>query len=136
MRRFLLTVATAASALVGTACSDAIGIGGNVAGSYELRTINGQSLPITFNDPDFGSVTFVAGEVELDNDGTFIDTIQFRFSGSSLVETQSVFGTWTRSGSEIRFETDDGDVYFMERTSSNRLVQDDGTGFRLVYERF
>ena len=135
MRRFLLSVATAATALVGSACGDSTGLGGNVAGTYELRTINGQSLPVTFNDPFLGTVTFVYGEVDLDSDGTFVDMYQYRVSGNSFVETEQIFGTWDRSGDEIRFETDDGDVYFMERTSSNRLVQRE-SGVTLVYQRF
>jgi hypothetical protein len=134
MRRFLLTVATAASVLAVTSCSDITGVRGDVAGRYELQTINGQFLPVTINDPQFGAVRFVFGEVELDTDGSFVDRIQFQFSGSSFVETNEVFGTWTRSGSRIEFETDDGDFYTMEHTSTNRLVQSRG-GVTLVYER-
>jgi hypothetical protein len=131
MRRFLLTVATAASAFAVTSCGDAFGIGGNVTGTYELRTINGQFLPVTLD-----GVTFVHGEVELDADRTFIDMYQYQDPGSSFVQTVRIFGTWEQTGNDIRFETDDGDVYVMERTSSNRLVQRTDFGTTLVYERF
>ncbi len=137
MRRFLLTAATAASALAVASCGDVTGVRGDVAGRYELQTINGQFLPVTVDDPRVGFVTFLYGEIELDNDGTFIDVYQYRTSGSSFVRTEEIFGTWTRSGDRIRFEPDDPDfdIYFMERTSSNRLVQNE-SGVTLVYERF
>src|SRR5687768_4841983 len=102
MRRFLLTVAAVATTLAGTACSDGIGIGSNVAGSYELRTINGQSLPF-----DDGSVTIDGGVLELDSNGEFVDLIRFR-----EIPDVEQFGTWDRSGSEIRLEYDNGDVLF------------------------
>src|ERR687895_757229 len=73
MRRFLFTVATATTALVGTACSDSTGLGSNVAGSYELRTINGQSLPV-----NTGSRTIEGGVVEVDSDGRVVDVFQLR----------------------------------------------------------
>lgn len=132
MRRFFLTVATAASVLTVTSCSDAIGIGGDVGGSYELQSINGQFLPATFGD-----VTYTIGELELDSDGTFVDTYQYQVFGEGFVETEQTFGTWERDGSRIRFESDNGNVYFMERTSSNRLTYvDSDDGSRWIYTRF
>jgi hypothetical protein len=138
MRRFLLTAATAASALAVTSCSDVIGVRGNVAGTYELRTINGQFLPVTIDDQFGSSVTFVYGEIQLDNDGRFVDTYQYQLPTSSRVETEQIFGRWElEADDEIRFEPDDTrlDVYYMERTSSNRLVQRSQGGAVLVYER-
>jgi hypothetical protein len=137
MRRFLLRVATAASALAVTSCSDITGTRGDVAGTYELRTVDGDFLPATINDPDFGSVTFEYGELQLESDGTFIDMIQYRVGGSSRIVTDEILGTWTISGDRIRFEPDDIDArpYTMERRSRDRLVQSDG-GVQLVYERF
>lgn len=131
MRRFLLTVATAASVLAVTSCSDVTGIGGDLIGRYELQSINGQFLPATFSD-----VTYTVGELELDSDGTFIDTYQYQVSGDPFVGTERTFGTWERDGNRIRFEGDNGSVYFMERTSNNRLVYDDNDdGSRWVYQR-
>jgi hypothetical protein len=130
MRRFLLTVATAATTLTATACSDSTGIGSNPAGSYELRTINGQSLPVQFS-----SRTIEGGVLELDNDGTFVDVIQFRDFGSPLSEQDQFFGTWERNGSQIRLDYDDGTTVLAERTSSSRLVLDyDGNDW--AYQRF
>jgi hypothetical protein len=136
MRRFLLTLATAASALAVTSCGDITGTRGDVTGTYELRTVDGDFLPATFNDPDFGLITFEYGELQLDSDGTFVDIVQYRVAGSSRVEEDQIFGTWTVSGDRIRFDPDDGrTAYFMQRRSGDRLVQSNG-GVELVYERF
>jgi hypothetical protein len=138
MRRFLFTVATAASVLAVTSCSDITGIGGDLVGRYELETIDGQGLPRTVSDDQFGTVTIVYGEIELDNDGTFIDMYQFTTPGSSFTQTQEISGTWERDGSSrIRFDADNGSTYFMERTSGNRLAYEDpDDGSRWVYDQF
>jgi hypothetical protein len=131
MRRFLLTVAAAATALTSTACSDSTGLGSNVAGSYELQTINGQNLPV-----QLGSRTIEAGQLELDSDGTFVDIIQYRTFGSSLIQTDQFFGTWDRNGSEIRLQYDDGTTLFADRTSSSRITLEDDNGNAWTYQRF
>lgn len=137
MRRFLLTLATAASAFAVTSCGDITGTRGDVVGTYELRTVNGDFLPATIDDPDFGSVTFEYGEIQLDSDGTFVDLIQYRVGSSSRIETDEIFGTWTISGDRIRLRPDDNSAneYSMDRRSGDRLVQNNG-GVSLVYERF
>ena len=133
MRRFLLTTAAVATTLVAAACGDSSGLSGNVAGSYELLTINGQSLPVTTQS----GRTIEAGQLELDSDETFVDIIQYRTFGSSLIQTDEFFGTWERNGSEIRLEYDNSnDVLFAERTSSSRLVLIDNDGNEWGYRRF
>ncbi len=135
MRRFLLSVATAATALTASACGDVTGInGGGVAGIYELRTIGGESLPVTL-DEEFETRTYVAGEIEINNDGTFVDLVQYRNPGSSRIWSIEIFGTWERDGDRIRFEPENGNEYYLERTSSTRLVFEDFEGLRWVYQR-
>jgi hypothetical protein len=132
MRRFLLTTAAVATTLVGAACGDSSGLGSNVAGTYELRTINGQSLPVTL-----GSRTFEAGELLLDSGGEFVETLQFRDFGSTFSTTQDYEGTWERNGSEIElFYFDDDETLIAERTSSSRLVLRDQNGNDWLYQRF
>ena len=131
MRRLLLTLA-ATTALAGTACSDITGVG-DVAGSYELVRVNGQSLPASDNT---GSVTFYGGVLELDNDRTFVDLLQYRGFGDPAVINDEEFGRWERSGSEIRLEYDRGFVSFAERQSSSRLTVRDNAGNRFEYRRF
>lgn len=131
MRRFLLTMTAAATTLIASACSDTTGIGSNVTGSYELRTVNGQSLPASNN-----SVTIEAGVLELDSNGTFVDIVQFRVPGDPLIREDQQFGTWERSGSEVRLDYDNGDTFFADRTSSSRLVLRDDSGNEWAYQRF
>jgi hypothetical protein len=131
MRRFLLTMTAAATTLTASACSDTTGIGSNVTGSYELRTVNGQSLPASNN-----SVTIEAGVLELDSNGTFVDIVQFRVPGDPLIREDQQFGTWERSGSEVRLDYDNGDTFFADRTSSSRLVLRDDSGNEWAYQRF
>jgi hypothetical protein len=131
MRRSLLTAAAVATALVGAACSDSSGLSGNVAGSYELLTINGQSLPVTL-----GSRTFEGGVLELDSNGEFLETLQFRDAGAVFSSQQSYPGNWDRNGSEIQLDYDDGETLFAERTSSNRIVLEDNNGNDWLYQRF
>ena len=134
MRRFLLTVATAASALAITSCGDITGVG-NVTGAYELQTINGQFLPVTVDDPSQGTIIILGGEIILDSDETFSDLIDYRFPGSSQIIPQDVTGTYTRSGNTITFFPDGGGQYTMTVSSNGRLVGSTNTGLRLVYQR-
>lgn len=131
MRRFLLTMAAVTTTLIGSACSDVTGIGSNVAGSYELRTVNGQSLPASN-----GAVTIEAGVLELDSNGTFVDIVQFRVPGDPLIREDEQLGTWERSGSEVRLDYDNGNTFFANRTSNSRLVVQDDSGNEWAYQRF
>ena len=132
MRRFLLTAATAATALVGTACGDSTGIGGNVTGSYELVRVNGQSLPV-----QLGTDIVEAGLLVIDSDGTFTETIQVREVGTVLSEQFTFTGFWDDDGGDIRLDYDNStDVYFAERRSGGRLVYEDRFGDEYEYRRF
>jgi hypothetical protein len=133
MRRFLLTTAAVATTLMGAACTDSIGLGGDVTGTYELQTINGESLPV-FTE---SGRTIEAGELQLESDGTFFDIIQYRVTGSSLIQTDEFTGTWDREGDEIILDYDDSqDVLVAERTSSTRLLLRDNDGNEWGYRRF
>jgi hypothetical protein len=139
MRRFLLTAAVAATALASAACGDTTGVGANVAGSYELFRVNGESLPA---DDIQGEFTFHAGVLELDNDGSsgndgsFRDLIQYRFFNDPVIEDSEVFGTWERSGSDVILEYDNGFQTRADRPSNSRLILEDERGNTLEYRRF
>jgi hypothetical protein len=137
MRRFLLTAAVAATALAGAACGDTTGIGNNVAGSYELIRVNGESLPADDINGDF---TFFNGVLEISSntssDGEFEDLIQYRPFGDPVIRDSRVFGTWERVGSDIELTYDNGFVTVAERPSSSRLILEDELGNTLEYRRF
>ena len=125
MRRFLLTTAAVAGTLVSAACGDSTGLSSNVAGSYELQTINGRSLPVSA-----GSDVIESAEIELDADGDFVEIVRYDF-GSPDVFT----GTWERNGDEIIFDYNDGNTFIAQRTSSSRFVLD-VNGDEWAYRRF
>jgi len=133
MRKFLLTMATAAAALTATACSDSTGINGNIEGSYELRTINGQSLPVTLSN---SGRTYQDGVLEIDNNGEFVETLQFRDFGDTFSDQQSYFGTWDRNGSDLVFNYESGARFVGRRVSSSRIVIEDPNGDEYTYQRF
>jgi hypothetical protein len=129
MRRFLLTTAAVATTLFSAACGDSTGLNSNVAGSYELQTINGQSLPVQAGSDDIES-----GEIELDADGQFVEIVRIRQLNGQV--TPDVFtGTWDRNGDEIIFDYDDGNTFVAQRTSSSRFVLD-VNGDDWAYRRF
>jgi hypothetical protein len=125
MRRFLLTTAAVATTLLGAACGDSSGLGGSPAGSYELLTINGQTLPV-----QAGSGVIESGEIELDADGDFVEIVRFQSGPPDVFD-----GTWERDGDEIIFEYETGDTFIAERISSSRFVLD-VNGDEWVYRRF
>jgi hypothetical protein len=129
MRRFLLTTAAVTTTLLGAACGDSTGLNSNVAGSYELQTINGQSLPVQAGSDDIES-----GEIEIDADGRFVEIVRIRqFNGQV---TPDVFtGSWERDGDEIIFDYDDGNTFVARRTSSSRFILD-VNGDDWAYRRF
>jgi hypothetical protein len=132
MRRFLLTVATAASALAAASCSDATGIRADLEGTYTLWTVNGVSPPEFV--PEFDA-EIVSGEVTLYRDGTYEDELRVRFTGESFIDRFTSTGTYSVSGNEIRFNPDDPNLstYTME-WDRDRLTQID-LGVTLVYRR-
>ena len=132
MRRFLLAVATAASALAATSCSDSTGIRGDIEGSYVLWTVNGASLPEYVSALD---AEVVSGEVTLYDDGTYEDELRVRFTGDNFTTTYDSFGRYTVSGDEIRFNPDDPELssYEME-WDRDRLYQSEA-GVSLEYRR-
>ena len=132
MRRFLLSVATAATTLAVAACGDLTGVSDELVGTYQLRTIDGQALPVTFVSTS-GSITYFAGELVLDGDGMFDRSYQTSISGPPNIH---VFGTWERIGSAIRFErAQGGGRLYAKYTSPDTIVVHDEDGNNWEYRR-
>jgi hypothetical protein len=134
MRRFLLTAATAASALAAAACGDLTGVRRDIEGSYTLSTVNGASVPEWV--PDLNA-DIISGEVTLYDDGTYDDELRLRFTGESFIDRFTSSGSYTISGSEIRFNPSDPNLspYSMEWDRGRLTHSDFDTGLTLVYER-
>jgi len=92
-------------ALAGTlaACSmDSTGPNGSVAGSYALRTINGQSLPYTFS----GGLRLTSDDLTLLSNGTYQDVSRYS-DGTSFVDD----GDYSNNNGAITFYSSSGQTY-------------------------
>jgi len=92
-------------ALAGTlaACSmDSTGPNGSVAGSYALRTINGQSLPYTFS----GGLRLTSDDLTLLSNGTYQEVSRYS-DGTSFVDD----GDYSNNNGAITFYSSSGQTY-------------------------
>jgi hypothetical protein len=109
MRRVALVLAMVLPlALAG--CGDSTGPGGSLAGTYTLRSINGDPVPVLISSgPPQEEIT--GGFVRLNANGTFTASHTYRvtFGGSSTTVTEDIDGTYTRSGDELTLTFDDPD---------------------------
>lgn len=110
MRRVLVL----AVALALSACSmDATAPSGSVEGSYVLRTINGSSLPYTFNT----GLMLTSEVITLYRDGTYQD--QSRYSNGSTFVDAGVYSSYNGS---ITFDSDRTTVRYQGSVSGSVLT--------------
>ena len=136
MRRLLMGMLLAVSV---SACGDGpsgLTATSGHAGTYTLRTINGQVLPTTIDSDATARLDVASGSVTLRADGTFTDQTEFRLvSGTSTTtETDVITGTYTRTGGTVTFSPSDGGTYSMSFTGGNTLTQTIDS-FVLVYRK-
>jgi hypothetical protein len=138
MRR-LMTVLAAAIVLPLTACGDDSSPteeAAAVSGTYTLRTINGEDLPVTIDQvgDDFAEV--IHGSVTFHADSLFTDSVTFRYTieGEVTVEEDAISGTYEQNGSAVVLTpSDDSGTYSMS-VSGNTLTQTFAQ-FALVYRK-
>jgi len=97
-----------------------------IAGTYTLRTINGQVLPFVWveNDPQ-NRVSFSAGTLTLKSDGTFSDLTTFTVlvDGQPQDQPLDATGTWTLAGTTLTLVPDGAETYTMTWDNNDRLTQ-------------
>jgi hypothetical protein len=112
MRRVALVLA-AVLPLALAACGDSTGPGGGLAGTYELRTINGQALPFLVGEfPDLDlTEELTAGSVRLNANATFSASHTVRLTEGTQVTTftTDINGTYSRSGNNVTLNFPDPD---------------------------
>ena len=114
----------------------------SIAGSYVLRSINGDPVPIlAYEEPDY-KVEIVSGNVVLDADGSFTDTHVLRETDGATITVATIpcTGTWTQSGNSLLLSedvsNDCGVEAGVEWDGSNTLTVDWGfLGIEAVYRR-
>ena len=114
------------------ACSDdddATGITGDIAGTYTLRTINGQNLPFTLITQTGYTLEVISDQYALNGDGTFSSAVTFRETenGAVTTSTDSYTGTWQRSGSNITLSSTDYGLETAAFSGGNTLTFTSGT---------
>ncbi len=117
MRKSLVGLALLAVIGSAAACSDitgGLGIGG-VAGDYQLRTFNGQTLPAVMSSSSFGTDELLDEMFTIEAGGMYTDTYQIRTTSSTGVrstQTFQDFGTYQRNNSAFQFhDSRTGDIF-------------------------
>src|SRR5687768_9497242 len=93
MRRILLGLTVALS----LACDDGVVGTSHIAGDYELKSINGVSLPFTINGPGTNKTEILDHVITLYNGGTYAEAGHKRVTVSGQASTQNITGTGSYS---------------------------------------
>jgi len=106
MRKTLLVIASVALVSGFVACSDVVGIGGDdFAGTYDLRSVNGFTLPTVIFDDGLEQDELLSETFTIYREGSYTDDYTLRTSSRSGQSTSSYrdVGTWTRNGTQVEF---------------------------------
>ena len=137
--RTILRLTALLTVLVAAACGDSSGPDNAITGTYTLRSINGEDLPVVIRDAPDDRVEVTSGSLTLNANGSYSDVINFLVSNgtSTFPDRATDSGTYTQSGNTVTFRSNSGDVYNMT-LSGNTLTQsfDDGViQLTLVYQK-
>ncbi len=109
-----------------SACNvDLTNIGGSVDGRYSLRTINGYSLPYTFNN----GLTVSSETLTLNSDGTFTDVARYTDG-----RVANYYGYYTERNGSVQFTDQSSNNTYQGSLSSGTLTQY-LNGFTQTYRR-
>jgi hypothetical protein len=110
-----------------SACqNDTTGPGASVAGTYELDTINGNTLPYTFSS----GTTIIADELTLNSDGSYSDVVEYSNSPTTIEN-----GVFFVTNNDIEFEPDNGGIPNYGGTVSGSFLVTVSGSFRSAYHR-
>jgi hypothetical protein len=121
------------------ACSDATG-SDSIAGTYALRTVNGDAVPTVIFESGGITQEILDGSIRLGQDGSSSITYRVRFDsgdGVPSTETYSASGAYVRSGSIVSFTfLDDGDLLTgVAELEGKTLILIDDVGDEYVFRR-
>lgn len=123
---------------VGRAVAEGVSSSDSMAGSYSLRSVNGQSLPYILAKTTAKQNEWMADIITFSSDGTYIQesTIRSTAFGIAATAIKKESGTWTRSGTEITLRSTSN-----SRQPSATATFSDGTmtlvsgGVALIYKK-
>lgn len=110
MRRTLLLAALLIAPLLSGCDDDGSGPeGGEVTGTYTLRTIDGQNLPFTLLNVPGYRIEVLADQYTLNSGGSFTSTTSYRETEGTVVTTSedTYAGTWVQNGATINMNSTD-----------------------------
>ncbi len=131
-------LAVGASALTTGCGSDATSPQDQFPGTYTLRTVNGQSLPVVYNQ-DASGTTYVTSDVyTFNSDGTLSELAALRFTpasgGTATTQSATYTGTWTLSGTSVTAQLSDNTSFTGTFSGGNTITVNDG-GVTLVLQK-
>ncbi len=103
---------------------------GNLAGIYNLQTVNGAPLPFTFKPNDTTTVNIDTDVMTLAENGAWGETINYRRTvglAATTNESTSLSGVWTISGDQVNFRTSGGLLYIGTATTTMLSLADAST---------
>ncbi len=133
--RFSTLAACCAILLATAACGDAAGPGDDIAGTYDLRNVDGKTLPATILQFGNERVEILAGQIRIENDGRFRSSITRRdwIGSESNTFSQVDEGTWGRTGNRLTLTFPDGDRD--AATIEGNTLRVESAGFIFVFVR-
>ena len=126
LARRVAIVSALAMAAVTAACSSDSSTGPSktgVTGAYPMATAQGMKVPHTFTDPAGSKLTIESGGLTLKSDGTY--ELKYKGKLNALNFDLTDEGTFSLSGSTVKFTPDDGDPAYTGRVAGKSIVVDD-----------
>ena len=109
-----------------------------LAGTYDLQTVNGSSLPYVLLQSETKSVTILDDHIVIADGGTWSEggTVRVVTNGVTTTEVSTDAGTWVRSGDGIVLHSTTADLTAYSGTfTSTSLSLTDDVPVSLVFRR-
>lgn len=118
-----LVIGTSVATLA--ACSDSTAPEYDIEGTYDLRTMDGESLPVVLSTGD----TLRSGVATLNQDSSFSIVPEYRTPGGTIFTTR-IDGTWSASGNSIVYFSTNGQQIATGSHSATRITFVQANTFR------
>lgn len=116
-------------------CGDLTGLSSDIAGTYQLYSVDGERLPVLLADDGYTQEIVYSGELRMSSNGTFVETVEIeeREPGSTRYVTDRRTGTYSGSRSNMTLRYDGGGSINAEYTGRDIVLYN--YGLEIVYTR-